>query len=165
MRSSKAIILLGMLIQALIFLGQRYFGELFSSQLILAPLRGLEVVVTFVVGALVDFAIGFWFVKSQQHSISLRKSRAVMLGSLTAATARFIGTLLSILIYLFFILNSPSLQETMQGPGRAVALLNIALVSLNPICSGILIGIVFGGLGGYMANSLHGETRGDSSPA
>jgi hypothetical protein len=45
----------------------------------------------------------------------------------------------------------------LQDPARDAALLNIALVSIGPVCSSTLMGAIFGGLGGFMAKSLRSE--------
>ena len=153
MQSPIAILLFGTLLQAFVFIGQRLLGQLFSSQPILAPLRGSEMVVGFIVGALIDIAVGFWFLRSKQGAVSRRMSQAVTVGSLAAASTRLISTVICLFLVLIFIIDRKFFQETLPGPGGDAALLNIALVSLGPICSSTLMGAVFGGLGGFMAKS------------
>jgi hypothetical protein len=157
MRSSKAIILFGTLLQVLVFIGQRVFGQFFSSQPILAPLRGSEMVVGFIVGALIDVAVGYWFLRSKLGAVSRRVSQAITFSSLAAASTRLISTVISLFVVLIFVVDRSFFQETLPGPGGDAALLNIALVSLGPICSSTLMGAVFGGLGGFMAKSSRSE--------
>ena len=135
-------------------MGQAFFNQTFTSRPILTPFRGLEMAVFFIIGALVDFAVGLWFVRSQSNTVHYRKSQAMTSGSLAAATARLVGVLIGILMFALFVLDKSVLQDSLQGPGRSAFLLNMALISFNPICSGGLISVIFGGLGGVLANSL-----------
>ena len=153
MRSSKAIILLGIFLQVLVFSGQAFFNQLFSSRPILMPFHALEMAVIFIFGALVDFAVGFWSVRSQSNTAHPAKSGAMISGSLAAVTARLVGVLIGILIFVLFVFNKLVLQDSLQGPGRSAFLLNMALISFTPICSGGLISFIFGGLGGVLVNS------------
>ncbi len=154
MRSIKGTILLGIFSQAVVLVAKVVLNQLFWSRSSLIPFSGIEAAVIFVVGALIDFAVGYWFVRYRDNIAPYGNSRAVVSGSLVATTARLIGVLIGILILELFVFDTSIFQYSPEGIQRRVFLLNVAIFAFEPICSGGLTSVIFGGLGGGVSNSI-----------